>query len=50
LNSDQPLLRAEARDVAAQLNPSEAAEVYMNVAENAQSSILERQRALLGLA
>ena len=50
LNSDQPLLRAEARDVAAQLNPSEAAEVYINVAENAQSSILERQRALLGLA
>lgn len=50
LNSDQPLLRAEARDVAAQRNPTAAAGIYLSVTEDPQSAVAERQRAVLGLA
>ena len=50
LDSDQPLVRAEARDVAAERSPSESAAMYKKVTEDPQSAIIERQRAVLGLA
>ena len=50
LNSDRPIVRAEARDMLAVLKPAESVKALEETLNNEHAAVVERQRALSSLA